>query len=69
MKYAIANGIPVPGYVNALSYFDAYQSEKLPANIYKHNETTLAHIPMNVLIRKVSFTRFGIKGQKLEDAI
>lgn len=33
LKDAIANGIPVSGYVNALSYFDAYRSEKLPTNI------------------------------------
>jgi len=33
LKDAIANGIPLPGYVNALSYFDAYRSEKLPTNI------------------------------------
>ena len=33
--------------------------------LYKHNEIILAHIPMYVLIRKVSFTHFGIKGKSL----
>jgi len=37
--------------------------------LYKHNETILAHIPMNVLIRKVSFIHFGIKEKKLENSI
>ncbi|MGE8244209.1 MAG: hypothetical protein ACN6PD_16160 [Sphingobacterium sp.] len=69
MKDAIANGIPVPGYLNALSYFDAYRSEKLPTNIIQAQRDYFGAVPMNVLIRKVSFTRFGIKGQKLEDSI
>lgn len=30
---AIANGIPVPALTTALSYFDGYRSEKLPANL------------------------------------
>lgn len=33
LKDAINAGIPVSGYMNALSYFDAYRSEKLPTNI------------------------------------
>ena len=33
LKDAIANGIPAPGYMNALSYFDAYRTERLPTNI------------------------------------
>ncbi|WP_133642125.1 NADP-dependent phosphogluconate dehydrogenase [Sphingobacterium paludis] len=33
LKDAIANGIPVPAYVNTISYVDAYRSEKLPTNI------------------------------------
>ncbi|WP_312337834.1 hypothetical protein [Sphingobacterium sp.] len=33
LKDAIANGISVSRYVNALAYFDAYRSEKLPTNI------------------------------------
>jgi len=33
VKDAIENGISIPGYVNALSYFDAYRTEKLPTNI------------------------------------
>ncbi len=33
LQDAIANGIPASGYVNALSYVDAYRSEKLPTNI------------------------------------
>jgi 6-phosphogluconate dehydrogenase len=30
---AIENGIPVPAFSSALSYFDAYRSERLPANL------------------------------------
>lgn len=30
---AIANGIPVPAFSTALSYFDGYRSERLPANL------------------------------------
>ncbi len=30
---AIANGIPVPAFATALSYYDGYRSERLPANL------------------------------------
>ena len=30
---AIQNGIPAPAFASALSYFDAYRSERLPANL------------------------------------
>ena len=30
---AIMNGIPVPAFASALSYFDGYRSERLPANV------------------------------------
>jgi 6-phosphogluconate dehydrogenase len=30
---AVANGIPVPAFTAALSYFDGYRSERLPANL------------------------------------
>ena len=30
---AIANGIPAPAFTSALAYFDAYRSERLPANL------------------------------------
>jgi 6-phosphogluconate dehydrogenase len=30
---AVRNGIPVPAFVSALSYFDGYRSERLPANL------------------------------------
>jgi len=30
---AVANGIPVPGFASALSYYDSYRSERLPANL------------------------------------
>lgn len=30
---AIKSGIPVPGFTSALSYYDSYRSETLPANI------------------------------------
>ncbi len=30
---AIRNGIPAPAFVSALSYFDGYRSERLPANL------------------------------------
>ncbi len=30
---AISNGIPAPAFVSALSYFDGYRSERLPANL------------------------------------
>lgn len=30
---AVKNGIPVPAFSSALSYFDAFRSEKLPANL------------------------------------
>lgn len=33
VKTAIELGIPVPGFATALSYFDAYRSERLPANL------------------------------------
>jgi 6-phosphogluconate dehydrogenase len=30
---AVRNGIPAPAFVSALSYFDGYRSERLPANL------------------------------------
>jgi 6-phosphogluconate dehydrogenase len=30
---AISNGVPVPAFASALSYFDGYRSERLPANL------------------------------------
>jgi len=30
---AVANGIPAPAFASALSYFDGYRSERLPANL------------------------------------
>lgn len=30
---AVSNGIPVPAFATALSYFDGYRSERLPANL------------------------------------
>ncbi|WP_127493529.1 NADP-dependent phosphogluconate dehydrogenase [Paenibacillus glycanilyticus] len=30
---AVANGVPVPAFASALSYFDSYRSERLPANL------------------------------------
>lgn len=30
---AVANGIPVPGFSSALSYYDSYRTERLPANL------------------------------------
>ena len=30
---AISSGVPVPAFVSALSYFDGYRSEHLPANL------------------------------------
>lgn len=30
---SVANGIPAPGFTSALSYFDSYRSEQLPANL------------------------------------
>jgi 6-phosphogluconate dehydrogenase len=30
---AVSNGIPAPAFVSALSYFDGYRSERLPANL------------------------------------
>ena len=30
---AIMNGVPVPAFASALSYFDGYRSERLPANV------------------------------------
>ncbi len=31
--YAVANGVPMPAFSSALAYFDAYRSERLPANL------------------------------------
>ena len=33
VSYAATNGIPLPGLSNALIYFDAYTSERLPLNL------------------------------------
>ena len=33
VRYAVANGIPVPAFSAALAYFDAYRSARLPANL------------------------------------
>jgi 6-phosphogluconate dehydrogenase len=30
---AVLNGIPVPAFASALSYYDSYRSEQLPANL------------------------------------
>ena len=33
VSYGATNGIPLPGLFNALTYFDAYTSERLPLNV------------------------------------
>ena len=33
VAYGVTNGIPLPGLSNALTYFDAYTSERLPLNV------------------------------------
>jgi 6-phosphogluconate dehydrogenase len=33
IQTAVANGIPVPAYSSALAFYDAYRSERLPANL------------------------------------
>ncbi len=33
IQTAVANGIPVPAYSSALAFYDAYRSERLPANM------------------------------------
>ena len=33
VKTAVELGIPAPGFATALTYFDAYRSERLPANL------------------------------------
>lgn len=33
VNVAVTNGIPVPGFSTALSYYDSYRSERLPANL------------------------------------
>ena len=33
VAYAVLNGVPVPAFASALAYFDAYRSERLPANL------------------------------------
>jgi 6-phosphogluconate dehydrogenase len=33
VRFAVENGIPVPAFGSALAYFDAYRSERMPANL------------------------------------
>ncbi len=33
LSMAISHGIPVPGFASAISYYDSYRSERLPANL------------------------------------
>ena len=33
MSLAVQHGIPVPSFSSALSYYDSYRREKLPANL------------------------------------
>lgn len=33
VSVAVENGIPVPGFANAIAYYDSYRSEVLPANL------------------------------------
>ncbi|MBN3526020.1 NADP-dependent phosphogluconate dehydrogenase [Paenibacillus apiarius] len=33
ISIAVAYGVPVPGFASALSYFDSYRTERLPANL------------------------------------
>jgi 6-phosphogluconate dehydrogenase len=33
IRFAVENGIPVPAFNSALAYFDAYRSERMPANL------------------------------------
>ena len=33
VSYGAENGIPLPGLTNALTYFDAYTSSRLPLNL------------------------------------
>jgi 6-phosphogluconate dehydrogenase len=33
IKFGVEEGIPMPAFMSALSYFDAYRSERLPINL------------------------------------
>ena len=33
LALAIQSGIPVPGFASAISYYDSYRTETLPANL------------------------------------
>jgi hypothetical protein len=58
--YATANGVPMPAFSSALAYFDAYRSERLPANLLQSQRaTTSARTPTAALTAKARSTRIG----------
>jgi 6-phosphogluconate dehydrogenase len=40
---AVTNGVPAPGMMASLSYFDTYRRERLPANMVQVRVVMLLH--------------------------
>ena len=58
---AAESGIPALAFSSALAYFDAYRSERLPANLTQAQEIISARTPTGVLTVTAFFTQNGSK--------
>ena len=47
---SVQAGVPIPAFSSAISYYDSYRSERLPAILFKLNVITGAH--MNASIKQ-----------------
>ena len=64
IKCAIEMGIPMPAMSASLAYYDSYRSERLPANLIQAQRDFLwVHIPLSVLINRVSFMLTGRRSE------
>ena len=62
---AVMNGIPVPCFASALSYFDSYRTETLPANLSKLNVIISVLILMNVWIKRAFSIQNGWRNKQM----
>ena len=59
VRTGAALGLPMPGLMTALAYFDALRCGRLPANLIMASATISAPTPMNGWMKPVFFTRNG----------
>lgn len=76
MALAVTNGVPAPGMMASLSYFDTYRRERLPANLVQVRVTLRRTARLRARYRALchqhvlfSFVCFVVQAQPLEVAV